>query len=113
MRPWRPVRVLLDEQLPRRLARELAGHEVHTVQQQGWAGVENGELLRRAAQAAFEVFVTADQNLEFQQNLAGSALRVLILVAQSNAIEDLRPLVPHLLAAIPRSRPGQVSRVGV
>jgi len=66
------VRVLLDEQLPRRLARELTGHQVRTVHQQGWAGLKNGELLRRAAREGFEVFVTADQNLEFQQNLSGS-----------------------------------------
>jgi hypothetical protein len=61
------MRVLLDEQLPRQLAREIKGHEVSTVQQRGWAGLKNGELLRRAAHSKFEVFVTADRNLEFQQ----------------------------------------------
>jgi PIN like domain len=55
------VRVLLDEQLPRHLTRELRGHEVSTVQQKGWAGLKNGELLRRAADAGFEVFLTADR----------------------------------------------------
>src|SRR5689334_12709486 len=74
MKRWWPVRVLLDEQLPRQLAREFPSHEVRTVQQQGWAGLKNGELLRRAAEAGFEVFVTTDQNLEFQQNLARSPL---------------------------------------
>jgi len=102
------VRVLLDEQLPRRLARELRGHEVRTVQQQGWAGLKNGELLRRAADEGFEVFVTGDQNLEFQQNLSRARVGVLVLVAPSNALEDLLPLVPSLLAALPNSRPGQV-----
>jgi hypothetical protein len=72
---------------------------------------------RRVAAAsgprAFEVFVTADQNPEFQQNLAGSSLLVMVLVARRNALEDLLPLVPGLLAAIPRGRPGQVMRVGV
>jgi hypothetical protein len=53
------VRVLLDEQLPRQLAQELYGHDVRTVQQQGWAGLGNGELLRRGAEAGFEVFLTA------------------------------------------------------
>jgi hypothetical protein len=61
------VRVPLDEQLPRRLARELPGHVVRTVQQEGWAATKNGELLRLAAAAGFEAFLTADQNLEFQQ----------------------------------------------
>jgi len=68
------VRVLLDAQLPRHLARELRGHEVSTVQQKGWVGLNNGELLRCAADAGFEVFVTADRNLEFQQNLSQTRL---------------------------------------
>jgi hypothetical protein len=105
------VRVLLDEQLPRQLAPELRDHEVGTVQQQGWAGLGNGELLRRAAEAGFEVFLTADQNLTFQQNLARSALRVIVLVAPSNALEDLLPLVPSVLRSIMDSRPGHVQRV--
>ena len=102
------MRVLLDEQLPRQLAREIKGHEVSTVQQRGWAGLKNGELLRRAAHSKFEVFVTADRNLEFQQNLARSPLGVLVLVAPSNALEDLLPLVSSLLRAIPNSRPGHL-----
>ena len=106
-----PVRVLLDEQLPRQLARELTGHDVRAVQQQGWAGLKNGELLRRAADAGFEVFLTADQNLEFQQNLSQARLGVVVLVASSNTLEDLLPLVPAVLRAIPRSQPGQVVRV--
>lgn len=105
------MRVLLDEQLPRQLARELGGHQVRTVQQQGWTGFKNGELLRRATDAHFEVFVTADQNLEFQQNLARSDLLVIVLVAPSNALEDLLPLVPQLLSEISRVRPGQIVRV--
>ena len=105
------MRVLVDEQLPRQLAPELSGHEVRTVQQQGWAGLGNGELLRRAANSGFEVFVTADQDLEFQQNLARSSLRVIVLVAPSNALEDLLPLVPGILQAIPSVRLGEVRRV--
>jgi predicted nuclease of predicted toxin-antitoxin system len=61
------MRVLLDEQLPRHLAREIAGHDVHTVQQCGWAGSKNGELLRAAAAAGFEVLVTVDRNLRFSK----------------------------------------------
>jgi hypothetical protein len=77
------VRVLLDEQLPRHLARELDEHEVRTVQSQGWAGVKNGELLRLAAEAGFDVLLTADQNFEYQQNLADSPLAVVVLVASA------------------------------
>ena len=105
------MRMLLDEQLPRHLARELTRHDVRTVQQQGWAGLKNGELLRRAANEDSEVFLTADQNLEYQQNLARAPLRVVVLVAVSHALEDLLPLVPGALAAISGSRPGQVVRV--
>ncbi len=75
------------------------------------AGLGNGELLQRAAEAGFEAFLTADQNLEFQQNLARSSLRVIVLVAPSNALEDLLPLVPSVLRSIPDTRPGQIQRV--
>ena len=68
-------------------------------------------MLRRAAEAGFEVFLTADQNLEFQQNLSRSALRVVVLVAPSNALEDLLLLVPSVLRSIPETRPGQIRRV--
>ena len=73
------MRVLLDESLPRQLARELTGHEVRTVPQQGWTGLKNGELLRRAVEERFEAFLTADQNLEYQQNLAASGLGVVVM----------------------------------
>ena len=106
------MRILLDEQLPRQLAREIPDHEVRTVQQQGWAGLGNGELLRRAAAHGFEIFVTADQNLQFQQNLRGSPLGVIVLLAASNTLEDLVPLVPSLLDAVTGLRPGDIQRIG-
>jgi hypothetical protein len=103
----------MDEQLPRQLARRIRGHQVRTVQQQGWAGLGNGELLRRAAGGRFEVFLTADQNLRFQQNLSGAPLGVVVLVAASNALEDLLPLVPLMLEAVREVRPGEMPRVGL
>lgn len=106
------MRVLLDEQLPRQLARELKGHEVRTVQQQGWAGLTNGELLRSAVMERFDVLLTADQGFQFQQNLAQRGLGVIVLAAPSNDLEDLLPLVPHLLQALPEIEPGQLVRVG-
>jgi hypothetical protein len=107
------MRVLLDEQLPRHLAREIGGHDVSTVQQCGWAGLQNGELLRVAADAGFDVLVTADRNLQFQQNLSRSRIGIILLIAPSNALEDLIPLVPSLLTAIPKSRSGELLRVEV
>ena len=105
------MRVLLDEQLPRQLAPLLVGQEVQTVQQVGWAGLTNGELLKRARAAGFEVFVTADQNIEFQQDLRQSGLGVVLIRAVSNALEDLQPLIPSILAEIRKAQPGQVIRV--
>ena len=105
------MRVLLDEQLPRQLAAHLIGHDVRTVQQQHWAGLKNGELLRQAEGAGFDAFLTADQNLEFQQDLRTSKLRVVALCAVSNALEDLLPLIPSVLALIAAAKPGQVVRV--
>ncbi len=105
------MRVLLDEQLPRQLTRHLIGHEVRTVQQQTWAGFNNGVLLAAAEAAGFNVFVTGDRNLEHQQKLTSRRLGVIVVFAPSNALEDLIPLVPEVLAAITRVQPGQVLRV--
>ena len=67
------MRILLDEQLPRQLAPYLIGHDVRTVQQESWAGLKNGVLLTSAEAAGFDVFLTGDQNLEFQQNISSDA----------------------------------------
>lgn len=105
------MRILLDEQLPRQLAPYLVGHDVRTVQQESWAGLKNGELLVRADDAGFSVFVTGDQNLEFQQNISRRRLGVVVLCARSNALEDLLPLVPAALKAMEAIRPTQVVRI--
>lgn len=104
-------RVLLDENLPRQLARELAGHEVRTVRAEGWSGVLNGELLRRAGVAGFEVIVTADRNLEHQQVLAGRSLGTVVLITPRLKLEHLLPLVPGLRDAVAAVRAGQVVHV--
>jgi len=100
------MRILLDEQLPRQLPSYLIGHDVRTVKQQAWAGLKNGVLLALAETAGFPVFLTGDQNLEFQQNLSRSRLGVVVLCAASNALEDLRPLIPAAWAAIEAVQPG-------
>jgi predicted nuclease of predicted toxin-antitoxin system len=106
------VRILLDESLPRQLARELIGHDVRTVNQQKWTGLKNGELLRRAKDNGFELFITADQKLEYQQNLARSGLGIIIIKAVRNRMDELRPLIPSLLQAISSVRQGSVVSVG-
>lgn len=105
------MRVLLDEQLPRKLAREIVGHDVSTVQREGWAGLSNGKLLRAASDRGFNAFVTSDQNLQFQQNLRSTTLRIVVLHASSNAIEDLKPLLPGLLDALAGAEPGSLLHV--
>ena len=105
------MRVLLDEHVPRQLSPEIRGHEVLTVGQVGWAGIENGELLRRAAAVQFAAFVTMDRNLEFQQNVRGIAIGIVVLIARNGRIQSLLPLVPELLRALAEVRPGEVRHV--
>ncbi len=105
------MRLLLDECVPRKLRRELQGHEVLTVQEAGWAGVKNGALLR-AAEGSFDALLTVDQGVQHQQNLAGLRISVIIMVAESNDIDDLRPLIGAVLGALEGLQPGQVHRVG-
>ena len=105
------MRVLLDESLPRDLAPHLAGHDVATVHAQGWAGLKNGALLRAAREAGFAALVTADRNMEHQQNVARSGVALVVLRARSTRLADLVPLVPHLLSALPTVRAGTVAHV--
>jgi len=107
------VRVILDECVPRPLKRHLRAHEVTTAQERGWAGVKNGALLRLLREAGAGALVTTDRNLEYQQNVAATGLAVVVLVARTNTLEDLVPLVPALLDALSRTEPGQVTHVGV
>ena len=92
-----PRKVLLDECVDRGLAEAIAGHEVKTVPEAGWASLKNGELLSRA-QDEFDVFVTTDRNLMFQQNLPNFGIAVLVLSAKSNRLRDLLPLLPKIVA---------------
>ena len=105
------MRILLDEQLPRALARRLHGHQADTVGGRGWAGVKNGDLLRRM-QGEFDVLVTMDRGIEHQQNLTALSLGVLLIRAASNRMEHLEPLVPAILEALAVLQPGQVLQVG-
>ena len=104
------MRILLDESLPRPLSRLLPGHEVRTVAEMGWSGTRNGPLLALAA-ADFDVLLTADQNLEHQQDLRTLPIAVVILIAASNRIESLQPLVPELLRVLPALKRGDLVRI--
>jgi predicted nuclease of predicted toxin-antitoxin system len=103
--------ILLDESLPRDLAPLIADHEVVTVQAAGWSSIKNGKLLALAA-AQFEVFVTADRNIEFQQNLATLPIAIVVLRARNNRIEALQPLLPELLQLLNPISPRTLRKVG-
>jgi hypothetical protein len=105
------VRVLLDECVDWRLAREITGHDVKTARQMRWTTIKNGELLTLAAED-FDVFVTVDRNLAFQQNLAAFSIAVIVLRARTNRLADLKSLVPNLLRAIESTRSGTVEVIG-
>lgn len=104
--------MLLDECVPRRLRRELPGHDVRTVNEMGWSGVKNGPLLRRAAEE-FDVFLTVDQGVEYQQNLVGLDLAIIVMVATSNDIDDLRPLMPRMRETLNSVSPGILLKVKI
>ncbi len=105
------MRVLLDENLPHDLIAGLVGHSVATVQDLGWAGTKNGDLLRRAS-GVTDAFLTMDGKLEHQHDISVLPFGVVVVGAPSNRISDLMPLVPEMLAALDTVRPGKVEHVG-
>jgi hypothetical protein len=104
------VKVFLDECVDWRLGRDIVGHDVKTARQMGWTAIKNGELLA-LAEEQFDVFVTVDRNLSFQQNLAALSIAIVVLHAKTNRLADLRPLVPKVLAAIESAIPGAIKIV--
>ena len=105
------MRVLLDECVDWRLSRSLVGHDVKSARQMGWASIKNGELLALASDQ-FDVFITVDRNLSFQQNPQALGIAVIVLHARTNRLTDLLPQVPELLTAIALTKPGIVKIVG-
>lgn len=102
----------LDECVPRRLAREITGHEVAHVADLNWQSLVNGELLSRMRERGIEVFVTVDRNLECQQDIAAAELAVVVLIAVRNRLTELGPLLPELLKTLNHVQGGQVIRIG-
>jgi hypothetical protein len=105
------MRILLDESLPRDLSALIVGHEVSTVRVAGWSGIKNGELLTLAA-TRFDVFVTSDRNLEFQQNLAMLPIAVVVLLVRSTRIQSLEPIVPDLIKLLNHIPPRTLRKIG-
>jgi len=104
------VRILLDECVDWRLSRAIAGHDVRTAQQMGWAAIKNGELLALASRR-FDAFVTVDRKLSFQQNVQALPIAIIVLYAKTNRLSDLLPLVPNILAVVDSAKSGTVTVV--
>jgi predicted nuclease of predicted toxin-antitoxin system len=105
------VKLLIDECLPRRLKFTLVGHECMTVREAGFAGKENGELLS-LAEGIFDVLITIDRNIRYQQNVTGRNISILIIRAKTNDLSDIQPQIPDVLVALKTVQPGQIVEVG-
>jgi predicted nuclease of predicted toxin-antitoxin system len=105
------LRILLDENVDRRLKGVLSGkHEVVTVAEAGWAGKKNGELLR-LAENRFDVLLSTDKGIPYQQNVSRFDLAVVLLRAKSNTYEDLAPLMDEVNRKLEHVEPGTVARI--
>ena len=88
------MKLLIDENLPKRLKIDFPNHEIFTVNDMGWNSVKNGELLKLMLQQDFDVLLTFDRNLQYQQNFIKYPIAVFILNAEDNAYLTLEPLIP-------------------
>jgi hypothetical protein len=104
------MKVLLDECVPRKLKRELSAHEVLTVTEHGWSGIKNGQLLT-LAEVEFDVFLTVDQNIQYQQNLKAFKIGIVLLVARDNRLQTLLPLMPEVRKVLENIKAGDLIRV--
>ena len=105
------MKALLDESVTWELRRRLTGHDVYTAKYLGWDGKRNGELLDLAAKAGFDVLITVDQGIPNQQNLSENDVAVIVMVAKSNSISHLQPLLPKLMDSLNSIKRGQVVEI--
>ena len=106
------MHILLDECVPRPLKRELSDYDIRTVVERGWSGKKNGELLQLMVQEGFTILLTTEQNLRYQQNLQQAGVAVVVLVAPSNRLPDLVPLIPDIRNVLSAITPGEVVEIG-
>jgi len=98
------MKVLLDECVPWPMHKFLTGHECSTAQQQGWGGIKNGDLLR-LAESQFDLFITSDQNIRYQQNLSGRAIPIIEL--STNDFRRIRAAASLIQSAVAAIKPGE------
>lgn len=105
------MRILIDEWLNWRLGRALTGHYAVSAQKLGWGGFKNGKLLALVVDNGFDVFLTGDRNLSFQQNVTDLAIAIVVLEASGIQLHHTLPLMPKVIALLPTLKPGSVVRV--
>jgi hypothetical protein len=103
--------ILFDQGTPVAIRHSLPAHVVRTAAEQGWSTLLNGDLLRAAEEAGFEVFLTTDTNIPFQQNLRNRKLAIVVL--SQNRWRLIRPVIPQIVAAIATAKPGTCSTVEI
>jgi predicted nuclease of predicted toxin-antitoxin system len=104
------ARLLLDEQMPRRLAAYLPGHDVRTVQGMGWTSLKNGALLN-ASERDFDLLLTVDYGIRFQQSVVGRQIAVVVIRTYRSRLQDLVPFIELIAAAIEAAQPGTVTEI--
>lgn len=104
------MRLLFDECVSRRLKRDFIGHDVVTIDEAGFKGLKNGNLIRSAS-GIFEVLITVDKNIEHQQNKDKLSIAIIILSAKSNRYESLSPLIPKAMKALENIKIGEIIKV--
>jgi hypothetical protein len=102
------MRVLLDECVPKQLGRHLPGHKTRTAAQMAWSGLKNGRLINAMVGDGFEVMLTVDRGIPFQQNIKSLPIGIIVMAAPSNDIDDLTLLVPEMMTALASILPGQI-----
>ncbi len=106
------MKLLLDECVPRKLRNHLPGVECQTVPEAGFAGRKNGELLALAEAAGFDVFLTVDRGIEYEQNLRHRTIGVLVIHAKSSRLADLLPHAPEILSVLRSVPQAQLVKIG-
>lgn len=102
------MKLLLDECLPKKLKQEFAGHEVFTIDEAGFKGLKNGKLIQSASETGFEVLISVDKNIEYQQNKTNLTLAILVLSARNNRVESLLPLMSEALKVLGTIKTGEI-----
>jgi len=107
------MKLLLDECVPRKLGTYFSGYDCRTVPEEGMAGKKNGELLTWADKAGFQVFLTLDRGIQYQQNLRPETIAVVIIRSKSNRLADLLQHVPDILRLLESIEPGQLAKISL